>query len=109
MVEYFKKIVEIIRQTNIPEQMSNVDFNGLLHNPWFMVPFVFLFFYLIYKKEFNIMAIIAIGIIIWYFTGTEFMSNLIVGGEIQVNKILPIVFGGAIALIIVVYLLLNRD
>jgi len=55
------------------------------------------------------MAIIAIGIIIWYFTGTEFMSNLIVGGEIQVNKILPIVFGGAIALIIVVYLLLNRD
>lgn len=109
MADLFKKIVEFIRSTKIPEQLNEVDLSGLLHNTWFMVPFVFICIYLLYKKEFAVLAISAICIGGWYLTGTDYMSNLIVGGEIQISKILPVVFGGAVALIAIVYLLLNRE
>lgn len=109
MVEYFKKGVELIRSTQVPEQLKNVDYSGLLHNPWFIVPIALIVIYLIYKKEFNLLAIGAVFVGIWLFTGTDYMSSLIVGGKIQIGKILPVVFGGAVALIVVIYLLLNRD
>lgn len=109
MLEYFKKVVEWIRGTGIPEQVENVDYMALAHNPWFMVPFVGLILYLLYKKEFAIVMIIAICSFCWSMTGTSYMKSLIVGGEIQVNKILPVVFGGAVALGAIIYLLINRD
>lgn len=109
MIDFFKKVVEYIRGTGIPQQMNDVDYNSLFRNAWFMVPFVTLIVYLIYKKEFTIIALIGIAIAIWLFCGTTYMSNLIVGGEIQVEKILPIVFGGAIALAAIVYLIINKD
>ncbi len=109
MVEYFKKGVEFIRSTQIPEQLKNVDYSGLLNNPWFIVPAALTVLYLLYKKEFNILAITAIAVVIWLFSGTAYMSSLVVGGEIQIGKILPVVFGGTVALIIIIYLLLNRD
>ncbi len=109
MVEYFKKGVELIRSTQVPEQLKNVDYSGLFHNPWFIVPAALIVVYLIYKKEFNFLVIGAVVTGIWLFTGTDYMSSLVVGGEIQIGKILPVVFGGAMALIIIVYLLLNRD
>ena len=109
MFEYFEKMVEWIRGTGVPEQIDNIDYMGLAHNPWFMVPFVALILYLIYKKEFAIVVIIAICSVCWSLTGTDYMKSLIVGGEIQVGKILPVVFGGAVALGAIIYLLINRD
>ncbi len=109
MGDLFKKAVDYIQGTKIPEQMSDVDYMGLIQNPWFIIPFVIIVLYMLYKKEFAFFLIMVVCIAIWFSTGTEYMSSLIVGGEIQVGKILPIVFGGAVALIAIIYLALNRD
>jgi len=109
MADFLQKFFDFFESTRIPEQVSNVDYTGLLHNPWFIVPFALAILYLIYKKEFTILAITSICIGIWYFTGTEYMSNLTVGGRIQLDKVLPVIFGGAVALIAIIYLLFSRD
>ncbi len=109
MIEYFKQVVELIRSTGVPEQLKNVDYLGLLQNPWFIIPVVITLLYLLVKKEFNIIIIIAICVGVWIFSGTNYMNTLIVGGTIQIGKILPVVFGGAVILIVVIYLLINRD
>jgi hypothetical protein len=46
---------------------------------------------------------------VWWVTGTEYMQNLTVNGELQVGKVLPVIGGGAAALGIVIYLLFGRS
>ena len=37
------------------------------------------------------------------------MQTLVKGDELQISKVLPVIFGGAAALGLVVYLLISRD
>lgn len=98
-----------IEKTHLPEQMRAVDFPGLFSNPWFLVPFVFWVGYLIYKKAFRDMVIFGVLMGAWYASGTPYMQTLVVNGEVQVVKILPVVFGGAAVLGLIVYLLFGRS
>ena len=55
------------------------------------------------------MAFVAIFIAVWWVSGTEYMQTLVVGEKLQVNKVLPVLFGGAAILGIVIYLLFGRS
>ena len=105
---FFSKIGEFVQATNLPAQIKDVDFVGLFSNPWFIVPFVAMVGYLLYKQAFRDLLIVGIIIAVWWVSGTEYMQTLVVGDELQINKILPILFGGAAVLGFVIYLFFGR-
>jgi hypothetical protein len=109
MSDFFKIIFDFIDQTHIFEQIKDVDAGGLFTNPWFLVPFIGMMGYLVFKKSWRDIIIITIFIAVWWVSGTDYMQSLIVNGELQVGKVLPVVAGGAAALGIVIYLLFGRS
>jgi len=109
MGDFFGKIVDLINATHVPEQISQVDVGGLFTNWIFLVPFICLIAYLLYKQAFTNIFLISICIGVWYFTGTQYMHELVVNGEIQVEKVLPVAFGTIIVLGVVIYLLFGRS
>lgn len=102
-------IGRFLNETHLPQQIKEVDFPGLFSNPWFLVPFVLLVGYLLYKKAFRDLIIIGAVMGIWYASGTQYMQTLVVNGELQVNKVLPVLFGGAGLLGFIIYLLFGRS
>ncbi len=99
----------LLEKTHLVEQISNVDIVALGSNPWFMIPFVGFVGYMIYKQAFRDLTIICLLIGVWYVSGTEYMQTLVVGDEVQLNKVLPVLFGGAAVLGVIIYLLLGRS
>ena len=106
---FFSRIGDLVQATNLPDQVKDVDFVGLFTNPWFMIPFVAYVIYLAYKQKFRDMIIVGIIIAIWWVSGTEYMQTLVVGDELQINKILPVLFGGAVILGFVIYMFFGRS
>ena len=106
---FFSRIGDLIQVTNLPDQVKDVDFVGLFTNPWFMVPFVAWVIYLVYKQKFKDLIIIGIIIAVWWVSGTEYMETLVVGDELQINKILPVLFGGAAILGFIIYMFFGRS
>ena len=106
---YYDSFMELLQKTQLPEQIQNVDYVGLSTNPWFLVPFILLIGYLIYKKAFRGMIILAILIGLWFASGTEYMQNLVVGDQLQVSKVLPVLFGGAAVIGLLVYIMFGRS
>lgn len=109
MKEFFDKIMSLVESTKVVEQLAEVDYVGLFTNPWFMVPFVALVLYLIWKQRWKDMAFIVIFMGVWWASGTDYMKTLVVGEELQVKKVLPVLFGGAAILGIAIYLLFGRS
>lgn len=105
----FAGIGKWLDTTHLPEQIKEVDFAALFTNPWFLVPFIGLVGYLVYKQAFRDLIIMGLLMGVWYATGTEYMQTLVVGDELQVNKVLPLLFGGAAVLGIIIYLLFGRS
>lgn len=108
-MEIWNNIVEWFESIKIAQQIKDVDHEGLIRNPWFMVPFCFWVGYMLFRQAFRDLAIIAIIIAVWYVSGTQYMQTLVVGDELSMEKILPVVFGGAVALGVVIYLLFGRS
>ena len=106
---FCSKIGDLVQATNLPDQIKDVDAVGLFTTPWFMVPFVAMVVYMMYKQAFRDLIIIGIIIAIWWVSGTEYMQTLVVGDELQINKILPVLFGGAVVLGFVIYLFFGRS
>lgn len=106
---FFDKIWAWIESTQIQEQVANVDYVGLFTNPWFLVPFIVVICYLLYKQAFRDLLIISILMGVWWISGTEYMSTLVVGDELQLTKILPVLFGGAAVAGFVIYLFFGRS
>ncbi len=90
------------------DQIKDVDAAGLFTNPWFLVPFILVIGYLIYKQAWRDIILIAILIGVWWVSGTTYMRTLVQGDQLSMEKILPVFFGGGITLGIVVYLLIRR-
>ncbi|WP_319550371.1 hypothetical protein [Desulfogranum marinum] len=104
-----EKIGALLEKTHLPEQISEVDFAGLFTNPWFLVPFIALVAYMIYKQSFRDLTIMGLLMGAWYASGTHYMQTLVVGDELQMNKVLPVLFGGAGVLGFIIYLLFGRS
>lgn len=106
---FFGKIIDLIASTNIPQQIEAVDARGLFTNPWFYVPFAAFVGWNIYKQAFKEIILVLIIIGVWYLSGTHYMQTLIVNGELQIGKIIPVMFGGAALLGIVIYMFFGRS
>ncbi len=109
MGDFLNGILAWIESTHIPQQIKDVDYVGLFTNPWFMVPFVALVLYLLYKQAIRDLIIIFLFVAVWWVSGLDYMQNMVVGGELQMNKVLPVLFGGATVLGIIIYLLFGRS
>jgi len=109
MGNFINTITGWVNSTHIPQQITDVDYAGLFTNPWFLAPFVALVGYLLYKQAFKDLIIVFIFVAVWFVSGMDYMQTLVVDGEVQVAKILPVVFGGAVALGFVIYILFGRS
>ncbi len=108
-VGFLDKIWTWIQSTNVPDQAKDVDIIALFTNPWFIVPFVALIGYLIWKQSFTELIFIAIFVFLWWVSGTSYMQTLIVDGELQINKVLPVLAGAAAVLGFLIYLFFGRS
>jgi len=108
-MEFFTNLKEWFASIHIQEQIRDVDFTGLFTNPWFIIPFALLVCYLLYKQNWKDLIIITIFVAVWWVSGTDYMNSLLVDGEIQISKILPVIFGGAAVLGFVIYLFFGRS
>lgn len=108
-MEILGKLSAWFDSTHLQDQIRDVDYNGLFTNPWFMVPFVVMLGSMIYKQKWRDLIILGIGLGVWWWSGTPYMKSLFVDGEMQVGKILPVIFGGAGALGVVIYLLFSKS
>ena len=109
MGDFLHKILDFLDKTQVFSQIKDVDAGGLFTNPWFLVPFVCLIGYLVFKQSWKDIVILAIFIAVWWVSGTDYMHSLIVGGEVQISKILPVIGVGVAALAIVIYLIFGRS
>ncbi|PID75779.1 MAG: hypothetical protein CSA20_02320 [Deltaproteobacteria bacterium] len=108
-MDFIEKISEWFSSTHIDEQIKSADIVGLFTNPWFIVPFGAIVGYLLYKKRFVDLVIIAICVGLLWFSGTDYAHSLIVNGEIDLSKVLPVAFGGAGVVGLLMYLLFGRS
>ncbi len=108
-MEILNKISRWWDSTHLQDQIKDVDAAGLFTNPWFIVPFGTMICYMLYKQSWKDLIIVAIFVGVWWVTGTNYMDTLLVGDIVQIEKILPVVFGGAIVLGFVIYLLFGRS
>ncbi len=108
-MEFLTKIVDFINSTQVLDQFREVDAVGLFTNPWFLVPFIGMLGYMLYKQDFKEIVVIFIGLLLWHISGTEYMATLIIGDEIQLGKVLPVVFGAACLLGVVIYMYFGRS
>jgi hypothetical protein len=108
-MDFFAKIVEFIHSTQVLQQFKDVDAVALFTNPWFLVPFICLISYMLYKQDFREIIVIFIGFGCWHISGTEYMNTLIVNNEIQLAKVLPVVFGAACILGLIIYMYFGRS
>ncbi len=109
MANFFERIRDWFTSTQLPEQISQVDVSGLFTNVYFLVPFVCLVAYLLYKQAFSNLLLLGIGIGAWVVSGTQYMQELIVDGEMQIQKVLPVALGSVAVLGVVIYLLFGRS
>ena len=108
-MNFFTKAVDFIDSTQVLQQFKEVDAVGLFTNPYFLVPFICLIGYMLYKQDFREIILIVIGLGCWHISGTEYMHTLIVGDELQLAKVLPIVFGAACILGLIIYMYFGRS
>ncbi len=101
-------LLDFWTNTNIPEQLAEVDWRGLFTNPWFMVPLAAQVGWWIYKQAVNAIVITCLGLGVWIFTGTSYASGLIIDGNLQLEKVLPVAGVGLGAMMIVIYLFFIR-
>jgi hypothetical protein len=106
---FFSYLGELANLTGLPEQIKHVDVAGLFSNPWFLIPFIGLVIYLLYKQSFKDLIIIAMVGGGWYLSGTEYMATLIIGDELELDKALPLLFSGSAALALLIYIYFIRS
>lgn len=108
MAHFWQVLLDFWHQTNIPQQLAAVDVKGLFTNPWVLIPLIAQLGWWGYKKAINNIIILALAIGVWIFTGTPYAQELIVNGELQPGKILPVAGVGICVVMVIVYLLFIR-
>jgi hypothetical protein len=109
MTEFFASIIDWFVATRVPEQINTVDIKGLFQNSYFLVPFIGMVIYFLYKQAVNNLIITALAIFLWWFSGTDFVRGAVVGGELQLSRVLPVAGVGMAGLAILVYLLFIKQ
>jgi len=109
VIGLFGSISQAVADTNLPEQISNVDVGGLFSNPFFLIPFIGLVGYLLYKQSFNNLVLIGLGMGVWIFSGSKYAHGLVVDGQIQADKVLPLLGVSVVVVAVIIYLFFGRS
>lgn len=109
MADFVNGILGFIESTHLQQQIREVDYVGLFTNPWFLVPFVALVLYLLYKQAFKDLIVVGLFVAVWYVSGLDYMQTMVVDGKLQMNKVLPVVLGGAVVLGLIIYMFFGRS
>ena len=105
MGDFWRQFTDMLRASAISRQLLEHDIAGLAHNPWFMIPFCLLILWMIYRKAWRNIAIIALIIGLWWFSGSEFMDGTIVNGQPVLAKLASVIGVFLVAVAIIAYLL----
>lgn len=108
-MEYWTKFTDWLDSIQVQQQIRDVDVVGLFTNPWFIIPFVLIVFYMLFKQKWKDLIITGVFVGVWWVSGTDYMNSLLINGEIQIDKILPVIFGGAAVLGFVIYIYFGRS
>lgn len=108
-MEIWAKISAWFAETHLHEQIKGVDYVGLFTNPWFIVPFGSMVGYMFFKQKWKDLVIVALLVAVWWISGTPYMDTLLINGEVQIEKILPVIFGGAGVVGLIIYLLFGKS
>lgn len=109
MADILTPVVDFLNYTNLPEQLRQVDVKGLFTNPWFLAPFIAQLGWWFYKQAVNNIVCTGLAIGVWYFSGTGYAQQLVVNGELQLGKILPVAGVGIVVLVLLIYLFFIRS
>jgi len=109
MTSILASIMDFIQNTQIVDQIRDVDAKGLFSNAYFLVPFVMLIGYWLYKQAVNSLVLLALSIGVWIFSGSSYAQNMIVNGEMQAEKVLPVAGVGVVVIAVIVYLVFIRS
>jgi len=108
MNEFISTVIEFVNNTNVPQQIREVDARGLFSNAWFLGPFLAFIGYNLYKQALNTLILTGLAGGLWIFTGSKYMDGLIVDGVMQPGKILPVAGVFVVAIAIAIYFLIMR-
>ena len=100
---FFKPDLDFIVATKGPEQIDSIDYKGLFSNSWFLVPYIAMIAWNIYKQAFNSLIIILLFTGCWAFFGTPYMQEIMGRDEIQLEAVLPLVAGACAVLGFIIY------
>ena len=109
MGEFFTSIIDFINETQVPEQIREVEAVGLFTNAYFLVPFLVFIGYQCYKKQITTLGMTGLFLAGWLFCGSPLMQGLIVDGELQLGKVLPVAAVGVTAIAVFIYLVFIRS
>lgn len=108
MTEFMDSLVTFMNNTNVPQQFADMDARGLFTNPWFLVPFVAFIFYNLYKQATNALVMTGLAVGLWLFAGSPYMEGLIINGQLQLGKVLPVAAVFIAATAVAIYFLFMR-
>jgi hypothetical protein len=106
---FFKPVLDFVVSTKVPEQIENIEYQALFTNGWFLVPYLALIAWNIYKRQIYTIIIILLFTGSWAFFGTPYMREIMSRDEIQLEAILPLVGGASLVLGITVYLIFFKS
>ena len=106
---FFKPVLDFIISTKVPEQIETIDYKGLFTNGWFLVPYLGMIGWNIYKQSINNLIIILLLTASWAFFGTPYMKDVMAQDEIQLEAVLPLVAGACTVLGIIFYIIFFKD
>lgn len=108
-VMFFEPVLDFIKYTKIPEQIENVEYKELFTNSWFLVPYLGMIGWNIYKQAVNNIIIILLLSASWAFFGTDYMQDVLAQDEIALEAVLPMIAGACTVLGIIFYLVFFKD
>ena len=105
---FWSTLVEFWNNTNIPQQLTDVDVKGLFTSPWVLIPLIAQIGWWIYKMAINNIIMLGLAVGVWVFTGTEYAQGFLVNGEIQAGKVLPVAMVGLGVIMVGIYIFFIR-
>ncbi|MEW6517920.1 MAG: hypothetical protein C4531_15945 [Desulfurivibrio sp.] len=109
MADILTPVVDFINYTKLLEQIRQVDVKGLFTNPWFLVPFIAQIGWWFYKQALNSLVCTGLALGVWGFSGTSYAQQLVIDGELQLSKVLPVAGVGMVVIVLLVYLFFIRS
>lgn len=100
---FFTPVLDFIIATKVPEQIDQIDYQGLFTNSWFLVPYIAMLAWYIYKQAFNSLIIVVLFSGSWAFFGTPYMKAIMAKDEIPLEALLPLVGGACAVLGFIIY------